>query len=92
LLRMNGKLASEALQAKDMSSASRITSFADTDEKCVEACYLVALSRRPTKAENDYFVPQFACAEKSGPKDARGQVVEDIFWSLFNSPEFSWNH
>jgi hypothetical protein len=92
LLRMNGKLASEALQAKDMSSASRITSFADTDEKCVEACYLVALSRRPTKAENDYFVPQFACAEKSGPKDARGQVVEDIFWSLFNAPEFSWNH
>jgi hypothetical protein len=92
LLRMNGKLASEALQAKDMSSASRITSFADTDEKCVEACYLVALSRRPTKAESDYFVPQFACAEKSGPKDARGQVVEDIFWSLFNSPEFSWNH
>ncbi|HEX4070353.1 MAG TPA: DUF1549 domain-containing protein [Planctomycetaceae bacterium] len=92
LLRMNGKLASDALRAKDMSASSRITSFAGTDEACVEACYLVALSRRPTKAENDYFVPQFACAEKSGPKDARGQVVEDIFWSLFNSPEFSWNH
>ena len=92
LLRMNGKLASEALQAKDMSSASRITSFAATDEKCVEACYLVALARRPTKAENDYFVPQLACAGESGQKDARSQVVEDIFWSLFNSPEFSWNH
>ena len=22
----------------------------------------------------------------------REQAVEDIFWILFNSPEFSWNH
>ncbi len=72
LLRMNGKLASDALCAKDMSASSRITSFADTDEKCVEACYLVALSRRPTKAESDYFVPQLACAEKSRTEGCAG--------------------
>jgi Protein of unknown function (DUF1549)/Protein of unknown function (DUF1553) len=92
LLRMNGKLASDALVAKDMNSSSRITSFADTDATCLDACYLVALTRRPTKAESDYFVPQLACAAKSREKDARGHVVEDVFWSLFNSPEFSWNH
>jgi hypothetical protein len=92
LLRMNGKLASEALRAEGMSATSRIAGFADTDETCLETCYLVALTRRPTQAENDYFLPQLASAAKSRRKDARTQVVEDIFWSLFNSPEFSWNH
>ena len=48
----------------------------------------MALSRRPTAAERDYFVKQLA----STPAKDRGQVVEDILWSLFNSPEFSWNH
>ena len=24
--------------------------------------------------------------------DVRSQVVEDIFWTLFNGPEFSWGH
>lgn len=26
------------------------------------------------------------------PKRTRAQVVEDLVWTLFNSPEFSWNH
>jgi hypothetical protein len=92
LLRMNGKLASDALRAEPLNATSRIANFADTDERCLETCYLVALTRRPTKAECDCFLPQLASAEKSGQKGARAQVVEDIFWSLFNSPEFSWNH
>jgi hypothetical protein len=48
----------------------------------------VALSRRPTPAESEYFLQQLASAGAKG----RAQVVEDILWSLFNSPEFSWNH
>ena len=92
LLRMNGKLATEALAAEALSATGRIANFADTEETCVETCYLVVLTRRPTKAESDYFVPQLARAQKSGEKGAHSQVVEDIFWSLFNSPEFSWNH
>ncbi len=88
LLRMNGKLASDALAAGPLNSTSRIATFAGTSEKCLETCYLVALSRRPTQAEADYFLPQIESAQGG----SRSQVVEDIFWSLFNSPEFSWNH
>ncbi len=28
----------------------------------------------------------------SKPTRTRAQVVEDLVWTLFNSPEFSWNH
>jgi hypothetical protein len=94
LLRMNGKLAAEALKADPLSSVGRIAGFAGTNQTCLETCYLVALSRRPTKEESDYFVRQLACAEKDKDKekDAYAHAVEDVFWSLYNSPEFSWNH
>ena len=92
LLRMNGKLASDALRTEPLNASSRIVNFADTDAKCLETCYLVALTRRPTPAETAYFLPQLAAAGKSGQKGGRAQAVEDTFWSLFNSPEFSWNH
>jgi uncharacterized protein DUF1549/uncharacterized protein DUF1553 len=88
LLRMNGKLADDVIKAGPLNASTRLTSFAGSDASCLEGCYLVALSRRPTKAESDYFLEQLASAGAAG----RSQVVEDIFWSLFNSPEFSWNH
>jgi hypothetical protein len=94
LLRMNGKLAAEALKADLFSSVGRIAGFAGTTQSCLETCYLVTLSRRPTKDEANYFVPQLDCAEqnKAKEKDAYGHAVEDVFWGLYNSPEFSWNH
>jgi Protein of unknown function (DUF1549)/Protein of unknown function (DUF1553) len=88
LLRMNGKLAADAIKADPLNATTRLSGFAESDATCLEGCYLVALSRRPTKAESDYFLEQLAAAGAKG----RSQVVEDIFWSLFNSPEFSWNH
>jgi hypothetical protein len=88
LLRMNGKVAADAIKADPLNASARLSTFAGSDANCLEGCYLVALSRRPTPAERDYFLQQLASA---GGKD-RGQVVEDILWSLFNSPEFSWNH
>ncbi|HEV8004110.1 MAG TPA: DUF1549 domain-containing protein [Planctomycetaceae bacterium] len=88
LLRMNGKLSDDALKADPLNASTRLGSFAESDATCLEGCYLVVLSRRPSKAESDYFLAQLASAGSKG----RSQVVEDIFWSLFNSPEFSWNH
>ena len=92
LLRMNGKLAAEALKADPLSSSGRIAGFAGSNQTCLETCYLVTLSRRPTQEETAYFVPQLECAEKSKEKDSYGHAVEDIFWGLYNAPEFSWNH
>ncbi len=33
-----------------------------------------------------------AASPESKPTRTRAQVVEDLVWTLFNSPEFSWNH
>ena len=62
--------------------------MSSTDEKCLENCYLVCLTRRPSEEETTHFREQLAGT--SG--DERQEVTEDIIWSLFNSPEFSWNH
>lgn len=88
LLRMNSQFAKDATEATPFGAVGRIASMASTDEKCVETCYLVCLTRPPTADERDYFLSQLR--EVSG--DDRTAVVEDMVWTLFNSPEFSWNH
>jgi hypothetical protein len=88
LLRMNGKLPREIAEANLITASGRIAMMASTDEGCAELCFLVCLSRRPTHDELAHFLPQLRSA--SGKQ--RGQVVEDLYWALFNSPEFSWNH
>lgn len=88
LLRMNGQFARELTQAGPMSAPGRINGMSSTPEHCLEAAYLVCLTRRPTAEEAAFFLPQLA--ERKGP-NAEG-VIQDLFWTLFNSPEFSWNH
>lgn len=88
LLRMNSELSSELSEANPVNASGRIAGAASTPEACVEVCYLVCLSRRPTDEERAFFAERI-------PKprgDARHAAVADLFWTLFNSPEFSWNH
>jgi len=87
LLRMNGELAKDVGKTNPVNASGRISGFSSTAEKCLENCYLVCYSRRPTPEEQAHFLPQLQEASKK-----RGEIVEDIFWTLFNSPEFSWNH
>lgn len=88
LLLMNGNLASEATQKKPLLSAvNRIDSLSSTNEKRVETAYLVCLTRRPTANETAHFVSQM-----TDNRFERGQIAEDMYWVLFNSTEFSWNH
>jgi hypothetical protein len=49
---------------------------------------MVCLTRRPTVEERLQLLPQLE--GKHG--NARGSAVEDIFWTLYNSPEFCWGH
>lgn len=88
LMRMNGKLPNEIVDANFFSASGRIADYATDDETCLETCYLVCLSRRPTAEEKEYFLPQL----KGTEGDARKAVVEDLYWSLYNSEEFSWAH
>lgn len=89
LLRMNGNLPNEMLKATGFSLSGRIASQSDTDRQRVEVCFLVGFCRRPTEEEMERCLDRYASA---GSKAARDRVTEDLYWVIFNSPEFSWNH
>ena len=87
LLMMNGNLVREKLKESPLNAATRIAWMAPDDAKAVEVAYLTVLSRRPTPAEAEHF--------EAFLKDTtlnRAQRLEDLYWALVNSTEFSWNH
>ena len=88
LLRMNSKLIGDLTEANAVNSPGRIAGLSPNDATCIETAYLVALTRRPTAPEIAHFTAQLRAASKN----ERSKVVEDMFWSLCNSLEFSWNH
>jgi len=89
LLRMNGQLARELIQSGLFSATKAIAQATVEDNAlCLRTCFEVCLGRCPADEESDVLGTWLT--------DTRGQqreqAVEDIFWTLFNSPEFSWNH
>jgi len=88
LLRMNSKFAAEWSKGTIFSAAGRIAGIAPDDDVCLDLCFLVCLTRRPTSEERSVMREQIA--GKKG--EERTRVVEDVFWSLFNGPEFCWEH
>ena len=88
LLRMNSQLIRDLTEANAVNSPGRIAGMSPDTATCIETAYLVALTRRPTAPEIEHFMKQL----ESASKNQRPQVVEDMFWSLCNSLEFSWNH
>lgn len=89
LLRMNGEFAKDNGSASPLNSVGRIASLGVSAEKRIETCYLVCLTRLPTTEERDYFLKQYQSAKN---QKQRVKVTEDLYWALYNSPEFSWNH
>ena len=87
LLLMNGELIREKIKESPFNASSRIGIQAPDEVKTLEAAYLGVLTRRPTAEERAHFEPFLA--DKTLPKSQR---MEDLFWSLLNSTEFSWNH
>ncbi len=94
LLRMNGQLARDALNSTPFTAPGRISAMARDDDKCLELCFLVCLTRRPTAEESAELLPMLSDKRPKGDdySVSRGNRVEDIYWILFNSPEFAWNH
>lgn len=87
LVMMNGDLIRERIKPAPLNASSRIASMAPTDAKAVEVAYLAVLARRPTPEEAEHFEAFLADNSLS-----RGQRLEDLYWTLLNSTEFSWNH
>jgi len=88
LLRMNGNLTKELIESNPFNSSGRVANFSGNDRECIENSYLVCLTRRPSAEEMTYFEQQLS--ELKGQQ--RTRAVIDLYWSLFNSLEFSWNH
>ena len=89
LLMMNGKLVEERSKENVVMNAStRIASLAPDDASAVETAYLCTLTRRPTAEEQSYFSGLL----KGITGKARIKVMEDLYWTLLNATEFSWNH
>ncbi len=88
LLMMNGKVVREATKPELFNASMRIASQAPTDRKAVETTYLAVLTRRPTPDEAAHFESRLAGIGG----DERGRRVADLYWTLLNASEFSWNH
>lgn len=74
------------IQNKLTSDEGRIKRLATSDmplEKVIEQLYLACYARRPTPAET-----QALLESTPQPNPAKRQWVEDLTWSLLNSPEF----
>ena len=86
LVQMNGKFAREMVEANVVTATGRIAGMAHDDVARLEVAFLVALTRRPTSEERESLLPLITLAE------SKGRGLEDVMWTLFNCPEFSWNH
>lgn len=93
LLMMNGELVKERSDNNPIQNAStRITMVTTDNEKAIETAYLATLTRRPSSRELAHFITRLN--ERFPDKDpaSRSEKMEDIYWVLLNSTEFSWNH
>jgi hypothetical protein len=89
LLLMNGNLVKQRTEANPLLSAStRIATLTSDPAKQVEAAYLALLTRRPTAGELAHFTDRL----QDRADRNRAQALEDLYWTLVNSTEFSWNH
>jgi hypothetical protein len=88
LLLMNGDLVRDRIKDDLLNATTRIAVLAPDDRKAVEVAYLVVLTRRPTPEEWDHFAGRLAGTTGQGRKDR----LTDLYWTLLNTTEFSWNH
>ncbi len=94
LLRMNGKFTRELTKSELLSSVGLILSYSKTNEAVIDNCFLACLTRLPNSEERQEFLGGIAgnTTTKDNNERSRQRAIEDLFWTLFNSPEFSWNH
>ncbi len=89
LLLMNGELVRDRTKNDNpFTAANRIAMLAPDDAAAIETAYLAVLTRRPTREEAEHFAGRLR--DQRGKR--RSQAMEDLFWSLLNATEFSWNH
>lgn len=99
LIRMNGKFTREFIKPELLNTARRILEHSPDDETLIQNSFLATLTRRPDSEERQYFANLLQQVQQKADGQSEKQqnrerefAVEDLFWTLFNSPGFSWNH
>lgn len=87
LLMMNGDMVEERL-TQPFNSPRQLAGFAPDSETIVETAFLSTLLRRPNARELKHYCGKF----DSLTGEERRSAVEDLFWTLINCSEFSWNY
>ena len=88
LLLMNGKMTREKVKGELLSFVRQAAALIRDDQTAIDTAYLSCLSRKPTEKEREHFLNVFS----GQTKNARVRTMEDLYWALINSSEFSWNH
>ena len=89
LLLMNGKVTHERTRDELlMNATTQIAQYARDHHRAIETAYLAVLSRRPHEEERLHFASRLEGLEGN----QRQAAIEDLYWVLLNSSEFSWNH
>ncbi|MCX6852740.1 MAG: DUF1553 domain-containing protein [Verrucomicrobia bacterium] len=90
LLLMNGNMITTNTGDNPFINAcTRIGMLSPDNATAVEAAYLSIFTRRPTPAESTHFTGLLATSRSS---QARSNAMSDLYWTLMNATEFSWNH
>lgn len=90
LLLMNGNMVADNIKTNPLVNAgTRISMLSPDSRTAVESAYLAIFTRQPTPREADHFETMLAEARSN---NARNNAMADIYWTLMNATEFSWNH
>ena len=55
----------------------------------MEAAYLAVFTRRPSVDEASHFTALLASGKSN---NSHSNAMTDLYWTLMNATEFSWNH
>jgi hypothetical protein len=88
LILMNGTLVKEKTKAELLTASGQIGMMAPDDRAAVENAYLGVLTRRPTPEESEHFQGRL----QGSTGEQLQQQMEDLYWTLLNTTEFSWLH
>ncbi|MBL9130915.1 MAG: DUF1553 domain-containing protein, partial [Verrucomicrobiaceae bacterium] len=90
LLLMNGNMVSDNTSSNPfLNAGTRIAMLSPDHKKAVESAYLAIFTRLPSPEESGHFEGLLASARSN---NARNNVMSDLYWTLMNATEFSWNH
>jgi hypothetical protein len=86
LLLMNGNMVTDNVKNNPLVAASsRIRMLSPDVKTAVESAYLAIFTRKPSPEEAAHFENLLTATRSNN-------AMSDLFWTLMNATEFSWNH